>query len=344
MKIGVVGCGALGSFYGAKLWQAGQEVHFLLRSDYDVVRERGVQIESPLGNFTARPHTAKSPETIGRCDVVVIGLKTTANDSFPQLLTPLVGPGTLVLTLQNGLGNEAALAKLFPQNQIFGGLCFVCLNRLRPGHVLHTGEGYVVLGEFARSSGGAAQQLAKLFSGAGIKCSVCDNLEKARWEKLIWNVPFNGLGVASVAGLEAWGGHHREEAQGARSIASQAGPTGAAMLRAPGGVSRRDCLATDELLGDARWESLVRGLMLEIIHTAALLGHAIPEATADKMIERTRKLGAYRASTLVDYERGQPLELDSLFLAPLRQARALGAKTPLLENLCAVLTRLDGCR
>jgi 2-dehydropantoate 2-reductase len=223
-----------------------------------------------------------------------------------------------LLTLQNGLGNEAALAHLFPGNQIFGGLCFVCLNRLSPGYVLHTGEGYVVLGGFGRPPGGSAQRLAELFSAAGIKCSVCDDLEKTRWEKLIWNVPFNGLGVAGVVGLNSM---IRGEVDAA--------------------VWRRDCLATDELLGDARWESLVRGLMQEIIHTAALLGYAIPEATAGKMIERTRKLGAYRASTLVDYERGQPLELDSIFLAPLRKARAAGAKTPLLENLCAVLSELN---
>ena len=82
MKIGVVGCGALGSYYGARLWQAGHDVHFLLRSDYDVVREHGVRIESPAGNFIARPYAARQPEEIGACDLVVIGLKTTANDQF----------------------------------------------------------------------------------------------------------------------------------------------------------------------------------------------------------------------------------------------------------------------
>lgn len=318
MKIGVVGCGALGSYYGAMLSRAGQDVHFLLRSDYDVVRQHGVEIDSPAGRFVARPHAANAPGQIGVCDLALIGLKTTANQAFPQLLPRLVGPQTLVLTLQNGLGNEAALSKQFPRNQIVGGLCFVCLNRLRPGFVRHTGEGHVVLGEFNRPPGEAANSLAQLFLEAGIRCSIRKNLEKARWEKLIWNVPFNGLGVAGVAGLDACN----------RGLVV-------------GEVPRRQCLATDELLGDPRWETLVRGLMLEIIHTAALLGHDIPEFTADKMIERTRQLGSYRASTLVDYERGQPLELESIFLAPLRKARELGAKTPLLENLCTVLSRLD---
>lgn len=320
MKIGVVGCGALGSYYGAKLWQSGQDVHFLLRSDYDVVRERGVEIESPAGNFTARPHAAREPGQIGPCDLVLIGLKTTANEAFPNLLPPLVDPHTLVLTLQNGLGNEDALARLFPAAQILGGLCFVCLNRLRPGHVRHMDHGYVVLGEFQRPPQLRTQRIADLFQTAGIKCSVSDNLELAHWEKLVWNVPFNGLGVAGVAGIETV----------QNGIVS-------------GGVLRPTCLASDELLADKRWESLVRGLMLEVIHGAERLGHAIPEAVADRMIERTRTMGSYRASTLVDFERGQPLELHSLFLEPLRQAQQAGASMPLLTKLCTVLTELD-CR
>ena len=91
MKIGVVGCGALGSFYGAKLCRDGQEVHFLLRSDYDVVRRKGVRILSNEGDFHVQPKCARSPDEIGTCDLVLIGLKTTANDQFANLISPLVG-------------------------------------------------------------------------------------------------------------------------------------------------------------------------------------------------------------------------------------------------------------
>lgn len=318
MKIGVVGCGALGSFYGAKLWKAGHAVHFLLRSDYEVVRERGVAIESPGGNFIARPHAARVPEEIGVCDLVLIGLKTTANADFPKLIPPLVGPNTAVLTLQNGLGNEEVLAKLFPAGQILGGLCFVCLNRLRPGFVRHIEHGFVVVGEFQRKPLPRTRAIAEMFEQAGVNCSVSEDLGKAHWEKLVWNVPFNGLGVAGLAGIEAV-------------------KTGVV----PAHIERKECLPTDELLRDARWTELVRGLMLEVIHAAERLGHDIPESLADKMIQRTRTMGTYRASTLIDFERRQPLELESLFLEPLRQAEQAGANTPLLKNLCAVLAELD---
>src|SRR5262245_39671879 len=115
--IAVVGCGALGSFYGAKLARAGERGTFLLRSDFDVVREHGAFIRSRDGDFHVRPATANSPEAIGPVDVVIIALKSTANDQLPRLLPPLVGAQTAVLTLQNGLGNEDVLAQFLPARQ-----------------------------------------------------------------------------------------------------------------------------------------------------------------------------------------------------------------------------------
>src|SRR6476469_7799313 len=110
MKIAVVGCGAVGSFYGGKLARAAHEVHFLLRSDYAVVKKKGVFIRSPEGEFKIQPKCASRAEDIGRCDLVLIALKSTANETFPKLLPPLVDEKTVVLTLQNGLGNEEQLA------------------------------------------------------------------------------------------------------------------------------------------------------------------------------------------------------------------------------------------
>lgn len=316
MKIAIVGCGALGSYYGAKLSRAGQEVHFLLRSDYEAVRRRGVSIESPEGNFNARPRCAKTPDEIGASDLVIIGLKTTANDQFPILLPPLVGKQTAVLTLQNGLGNEAELAKHFPVEQIMGGLCFVCLNRIEPGVIRHMDHGTIVIGEYERWPEPRTHDIASLFRNAGITCKVTDNLAQAHWEKLVWNIPFNGLGVASAAGFEA-------------------------MTDETASVERKEtCMTTDRLLADSRWETLVRELMIEVIRSANALGCAIPETLAEKQIQRTRTMGAYKASTLVDFERGQPLELKSLFLEPLRQAKAAGMKVPRLEKLAEVLEAL----
>jgi 2-dehydropantoate 2-reductase len=321
MKIAVVGCGAVGSYYGACLGRIGQELHFLLRSDYAAVRHQGVHIRSVAGDFWVRPRCARSPEEIGVADLVLIGLKTGANHQFTSLLPPLIGPQTAVVTLQNGLGNEAQLAALLGPEPVLGALCFVCLNRVKPGEIRHLAYGQIVLGEYQRPAGPRTHDLAALFRQAGITCEVTDNLERARWEKLVWNVPFNGLGVAGVAGYEA-----------VRSG------------QVPEDLRPGLCLTTDLLLGEPRWEALLRELMTEVIATARALGHDVSPALADRDIELTRRMGAYKASTLLDYERRQPLELESMFLKPLQYARNAGVPTPRLEALCRVLQRLDpGC-
>ena len=102
-----------------------------------------------------------------------------------------------------------------------------------------------------------------------------------------------------------------------------------------------DCLTTDKLLAEARWASVVRELMLEVIATANALGLDVSESLAEQQISRTRTMGPYKASTLLDFERGRPLELESLFFGPLRQAQDLGVATPRLALLCAVLAALD---
>lgn len=317
MKIAIVGCGALGSYYGACLWRQGHDTYFVLRSDYEVVRNEGVRILSPRGDFTARPHTARRAEEVGPVDLVVIGLKSTANDQFASLLPPLVGPSTAVLTLQNGLGNEEALAALFPAEQVLGGLCFVCLNRIRPGLITHLAHGRISLGQYLRPPDDRTHRIAGIFMEAGIECAVSDNLERARWEKLLWNIPFNGLGVASCLG----------------DLPSRT-------LSTAGVASLRNCLSTDLLLADPAWREWVGGLMDEVRAVARALGFLIPREFADTLIGRTDEMGAYRSSTVVDFESGRSLELDSLFGEPLRRARGAGVPTPHLEALTGVLSQL----
>ena len=318
MKIAVVGCGALGSYYGAKLCRDAREVHFLLRSDFEVVSRGGVFIQSADGPFRAYPRCANVPEAIGTCDLVLLGLKTTANNQFAKLLPPMVGPATAILTLQNGLGNEEQLARIFPPAQILGGLCFVCLNRVAPGVIHHIDHGAIMLGEFQGGPGPRTHALASLFRQAGVPCEVIENLARAHWEKLVWNIPFNGLGVASGAGFDA-------VSNGALSADANRGP----------------CLTTDQLLGDPRWERLVRELMSEVIAAGRAQGLSIADSVADAHLARTRTMGAYKASTLIDFERRQPLELESLFVEPLRQARIAGVAAPRLAALCEILRQLN---
>ncbi|HMN03991.1 MAG TPA: 2-dehydropantoate 2-reductase, partial [Geobacter anodireducens] len=194
MKIAIVGAGALGLYYGALLQRAGEDVHFLLRRDFEAIVRNGLNVFSTDGDFVL-PHVKgyRTPDEIGAADLVLVGLKTFANDRYEELIRPLVGAETRILTLQNGLGNEEALAALFGPERVIGGVAFLCSNRGEPGEVHHLGAGRITLGDFLPRDREWTEALAALFVRAGVECRATGDLKRARWEKLVWNIPFNGL-------------------------------------------------------------------------------------------------------------------------------------------------------
>jgi 2-dehydropantoate 2-reductase len=204
-RIAWIGVGAAGGYYAAKLARAGFDVHLLLRSDYDVIRTQGLQIKSVDGDFhlpAQSLHCYDDPRQMPKCDLVVITLKTTANARLKELISPLVGEQTCLLTLQNGLGNEEALAELFGQRHVLGGMMFVCIVRDTPGIINHIERGHIRIGDLSGPATERTRQIAKLFLDSGVRCEAIDDLKRGRWEKLVWNIPFNGLGAALLASTD----------------------------------------------------------------------------------------------------------------------------------------------
>jgi 2-dehydropantoate 2-reductase len=200
-RIAIVGAGAIGLYYGGKLARFGRDVHFLLRTDYEAVRKRGLRILSKTENIQiAKVNTARSTEEIGPCDLVVVAVKTTSNADLPSLIAPLLGEQTMILTLQNGLGNEEFLAQNFGAERILGGICFICLNRTGPGLVERFDNGRLTIGEFRDHPRPRLHDIAWEFKRCGVVCSVAADLAFERWRKLVWNIPFNGLSV--IAGVD----------------------------------------------------------------------------------------------------------------------------------------------
>jgi len=195
-KIAIVGAGAVGCYYGGRLAQHGQDVHFLMRSDYEVVMRDGLHITSSLGDANLRVNAYQSATAIGPCDLVIIALKATSNVALIELIPPLLHEGTLLLTLQNGLGNEEFLAHHFGAHRVLGGLCFVCINRTAAGVIHHMAQGRIYLGEHTRSPQLRTHALAAVLNQSGIDCVIEPSLSAARWKKLVWNIPFNGLSIA----------------------------------------------------------------------------------------------------------------------------------------------------
>ncbi len=197
-RIAVVGAGALGLYYGARLARAGADVHFLARSGRAALMARGVRVRTPTEKLHLRKvQVHGAPEEIGPCDLVVVATKATANDALPRLLPPLLSGSTLVLTLQNGLGVEEPVADVAGPDRVMGALCYIACERTGPAAVECRFPGVMTIGKFGKPAGERTHAVAALFQKAGVKCEAQDNLEEMRWRKLVWNVPFNGLAIVA---------------------------------------------------------------------------------------------------------------------------------------------------
>ncbi|HAL70932.1 MAG TPA: 2-dehydropantoate 2-reductase [Verrucomicrobiales bacterium] len=196
-RVAIIGAGAVGCYYGGRLAQHGHDVHFLMRSDYETVVRDGLHITSPQGDVHIKVNAHRSTADIGPCDLVIIAMKVTSNAALLDLLPPLLHEKTALLTLQNGLGNEEFLAQHFGVERVLGGLCFVCINRIAPGVIHHIAQGRINLGEHTRAPLPRTRQIAAEFQRSQIDCQVMESLVAARWQKLVWNIPFNGLSIAA---------------------------------------------------------------------------------------------------------------------------------------------------
>ena len=239
----ILGTGALGGYYGACLQRAGLEVHFLLHSDYDHVCQHGLVIESPEGNFTlpyvnAYCDASKMP----RCDVVAVALKSTQNHLLSQLLPAVVKDDGVVLLLQNGLGIEEDVAQIVGSERVIGGLCFLCSNKVGPGYIHHLDYKEIKLGEYTPNyrPGGITERMRQIagdFECAGIPIQLAEDLLLARWQKLVWNIPYNGLSVVLDATTnELMADHH------ARSLVEQL------MREVVAGAAATDRIISDRII------------------------------------------------------------------------------------------------
>ena len=196
MRYGIIGTGAIGGYYGAKLAHAGMEVHFLLHSDYEYVKQHGLQVDSCDGSFRlANVNAYQHTEDMPTCDVVLVCLKSVNNDKLQSLLPPLLHDHTLVVLIQNGIGVEEDVQNMFPNVQLAAGLAFICSAKTQPGVVSHQCYGSINLANYSCKNEALMQAVVDEFREAGIETGFVEYHE-ARWKKAVWNMPFNGMTVA----------------------------------------------------------------------------------------------------------------------------------------------------
>lgn len=306
-RVGIIGTGAIGGFYGVMLARAGFDVHFLLRGEFSAVALRGLQLNHAVqGQLTLNPVQAyANGEDLPPCDWLLVGAKATSNPDLAPILISAAAPGAKVLLLQNGLGVEEALRPLLPESiHVLGGLCYICAYRSAPGVIEHQALGAVNLGYHSGPASDAAARQAiveegsAMFRKAGLDSQAMPDLGQARWQKLVWNVPYNGLSV---------------------------------LLKA----------STAPLMADDASRQLIQALMAEVVRGAEACGHSVPTGYAEHLFKVTEKMPDYWPSMYHDYLHKRPLELAAIYAAPLAAAKAAGCELPRIEALYQALSFVD---
>jgi len=293
VKIAILGSGAVGGYYGARLVQAGAEVHFLYRSELETVRREGLRIQSVDGDWQGPVNAWGSVHEMPVCDVAILGFKAAQGPLLADMLPRVLGREGVAASLMNGLGSEETCAEAIGQERVLAGAAFICAERGQPGTVHHFAAGGLAFAPYFETGRERLQKVADdlsgLFRAAGVPVRKATDGRKVKWAKLVWNVPFSGLSIFL------------------------------------GGVT------TDRILQGHRGFALE--LMHEVVAAARADGVELDPRAIDDNMTQTEGMGAYRPSILVDFEKGRPTEHEAIVGEPLRRAEAAGIAVPRLREL-----------
>lgn len=318
MRVAVVGAGAIGAYVGASLSRAGVEVHLVARGpQLAALRESGVQVLSPRGDFEAHPNATDDPGDIGVVDHVFLGLKATAYASSGALISPLLGEHTTIIAAQNGIpwwyfhrlagpyeGRRVesvdpggAVSAVLAVERAIGCVVYAATEIESPGVVRHLEGTRFSIGEPDGTVSGRCLEFAAAMVEGGLKCPVEPDLRNDIWIKLMGNIAFNPISALTRA-------------------------TMAGIARHPG------------------TRSLVATMMQETLDVAARLGSR-PDMSVERRLSGAERTGEHKTSTLQDLERGRPLEFDVLLAAVVELADLTGAEVPTLRAVGALADLLD---
>jgi 2-dehydropantoate 2-reductase len=303
VRIAIVGTGGVGGYFGGRLAEAGEDVTFIARgAALAALRDSGLRVDSILGNFSLPKVFAKGrPEDVGRVDVVLVCVKAWQVPEIAEGLRPLVGDGTAVVPLQNGVEAAEQLESALGRAHVVGGLCRILAFQTAPGHIAHAGVEPVI--EFAELDGRPSPRVEGLraaFSRArGVTVKVPENIHAALWKKFAFIAPVGGVG---------------------------------AVTRAPAGVFR-SVPETRRMLEDAIGEVVAVGRAKAV----DLPGHVVTETLS--FIDALPATAT--ASMQRDLMEGRPSELEAQTGAVVRLGAAAGVSTPVNRLLYAALLPME---
>jgi 2-dehydropantoate 2-reductase len=300
MRFAVLGSGAVGGYYGARLARAGQDVTFIARGAHlDAIRKRGLEIRSPLGDFIVTARADDDPSRVGPVDVVIVSVKTYDNQSALPLMMPMLGRDTVVLTVQNGVDSADEVAAVAGKERTLGGTTYIGTALDAPGVIVQTGtHRRIVFGETFGSLPRMTDRVRRLeetLAAADIQAEAVGDGRVPVWEKFIF-------------------------------LTALAGFTGAARL--PLGPVWADRVTRAQMLEACR----------EIERVARAEGVPVAADVVDRIPAYVESIpGSMRSSLLIDLSQGKRIEVEALQGSVVRRGARLGVPTPVVSTLYAVL-------
>ena len=194
MKIAIMGSGGLGGYFGARLVQGGADVHFIARGKHlDAMRTSGLRIEGPEPLHVTQVHATSDPAQIGVADVVMLCVKLWDTEQAIEQIRPMVGPGTAIISFQNGVLKDQSLRAAFDESQLMGGVGYVATTIEAPGVIRQTGPMQRLLfGEFDGSRSARGEALLAACLAGGIKAELSDHILREIWQKYVFLVGLSG--------------------------------------------------------------------------------------------------------------------------------------------------------
>ena len=301
MRIAVLGSGAVGGYYGAKLARAGHDVTFIAHGAHlAAIRERGLQIKSPaLGDFTVHSRAEEHPAQVGPVDLILVAVKAYDNETALPLISPMLGEQTSVLTLQTGVDSVSEVAEIAGDAAVIGGTTYIATALAAPGVIEQTGaHRRVVFGEVFGTLPRMSDRVAAIheaLAGADIQSEPVPDGRVPIWEKFIF-------------------------------LVSLAGFTGASRL--PIGPLWADPVIRERFLDGCR--EIERLAQAERVPVA-------PDVIQKIQVYVDALPGTMRSSLLIDLAQGKRIEVEALQGSVVRRAAAVGVSVPIMKTLYAVL-------
>ncbi len=193
-----IGAGSVGIYFSGRLAQAGAQVSVVARSDYEIASRSGYDIQSIAGDFHFQPQAVlkNAAEYSKEADYIILSAKVLPGVNPVGLLRPVIRSSkTVIVLIQNGIGIENEIAAAYPNNQLLSTIAYIGASRPAPGKMLHQGRGELKTGVYPSGISPEARHLAALFAKVNVKCELCEDINFVRWNKLVWNLPFNPVSV-----------------------------------------------------------------------------------------------------------------------------------------------------